>query len=167
MLAIFGYQLLSSAVSQLLDYIVWERAAARYPDSLGLTRFMGFFGVVINVVTIVFVGVFAGRLLTRFGVGVGLWANPAGVLMVLIIAAVAGSVGRVAGRRLLRSGLRRTGGRHRADRRDDPHRDLSDIPGAAGRVAAARADDDRRGRGTAGARLRRRAAADLSCLSLR
>ena len=96
-LAIFGYQLLSSAVSQLLDYIVWERAAARYPDSLELTRFMGFFGVVINVVTIVFVGVFAGRLLTRFGVGVGLWANPAGVLLLLSIAAVAGSVGSVAG----------------------------------------------------------------------
>ena len=86
-----------SAVSQLLDYIVWERAAAHYPDPVGLTRFMGLFGVIINVVTIVFVAVFAGRLLTRFGVGVGLWANPAGLLAVLIVAVVAGSVGGLAG----------------------------------------------------------------------
>ena len=97
MLTLFGYQLLSSAVSQLLDYIVWERAAAHYPDPVGLTRFMGVFGVVINVVTIVFVAGFAGRLLTRFGVGAGLWANPAGVLAVLILAVVAGSVGGLAG----------------------------------------------------------------------
>ena len=96
-LTLFGYQLLSSAVSQLLDYIVWERAAARYPDPVGLTRFMGLFGVIINIVTIVFVAVFAGRLLTRFGVGAGLWANPAGLLAVLIVAVVAGSVGGLAG----------------------------------------------------------------------
>ncbi len=96
-LTLFGYQLLSAAVSQLLDYIVWERAAAHYPDPLGLTRFMGLFGVLINVVTIVFVAGFAGRLLTRFGVGVGLWANPAGVLVALMVAVVAGSVGGLAG----------------------------------------------------------------------
>ena len=96
-LTLFGYQLSSAAVSQLLDYIVWERAAAHFPDPLGLTRFMGLFGVVINVVTIVFVAGFAGRLLTRFGVGVGLWANPAGVLVLLVVAVVAGSVGGLAG----------------------------------------------------------------------
>ena len=41
---IFGYQLLSAAVTQLLDYLVWERAAARYPDPTDLARFLGAFG---------------------------------------------------------------------------------------------------------------------------
>ncbi len=80
---IFAYQVLSAAVTQLLDYMVWERAAARYPDPSDLAQFQGVFGAVINIVSVAFVVVLAGWLLTRFGIGLGLIANPLGVLVVL------------------------------------------------------------------------------------
>ena len=89
---VFGYQVLSAVVTQLLDYMVWERAADRYPDPSDLARFLGLFGAVINVVSIVFVALLAGRLLTRYGVRFGLAANPAGVLLLLLISAATGYV---------------------------------------------------------------------------
>ena len=89
-LVIFGYQVLSAAVTQLLDFMVWERAAARYPDPSDLARFQGVFGAVINIVSVVFVFAVAGWLLTRFGIGVGLLANPVGVLVLLVVTAVTG-----------------------------------------------------------------------------
>ncbi len=87
---IFGYQLLSAAVTQLLDYMVWERAAARFPDAGDLARFQGLFGAVINVTSVVFVVVVAGWFLTRFGIGWGLAANPLGILAILVATVVAG-----------------------------------------------------------------------------
>ena len=92
-LLIFGYQLLSAAVTQLLDYIVWERAAARYPDPSELAQFLGVFGAIINVVSIAFVTLFAGWLLKRYGVGLGLAANPAGVLALVAVSLVIGYAG--------------------------------------------------------------------------
>lgn len=93
---IFGYQLLSAAVTQLLDFMVWERAADRYPDPSDLARFLGIFGAVINIVSVAFVALLAGRLLTRYGIRLGLAANPAGVLVLLITSAIAGYVGGAA-----------------------------------------------------------------------
>jgi hypothetical protein len=90
---IFGYQLLSAAVTQLLDFMVWERAADRYPDPSDLARFLGLFGAVINIVSVAFVALLAGRLLTRYGIRFGLAANPAGVLALLVVSAVAGYAG--------------------------------------------------------------------------
>ncbi|UUZ61350.1 hypothetical protein [Nocardioides sp. B-3] len=81
---ILGYRVLSAAVTQLLDYMVWERAAARYPDPDSLAQFLGLFGAVINVVSVLFVAVAAGWLLSRFGIGFGLAANPLGVLVLLV-----------------------------------------------------------------------------------
>lgn len=95
--AVFGYQVLSATVTQLLDYMVWERAAARYPDASDLARFQGIFGAVINVSALVFVVFFAGRLLTRIGVGASLAANPLGVLVVLALSVLTGFQGGVAG----------------------------------------------------------------------
>lgn len=95
--AVFGYQVLSATVTQLLDYMVWERAAARYPDASDLARFQGIFGAVINVSALVFVVFFAGRLLTRIGVGASLAANPLGVLVVLGVSVLTGFQGGVAG----------------------------------------------------------------------
>jgi hypothetical protein len=87
-LVIFGYQVLSAAVTQLLDFLVWERASARYPDPSDLARFQGLFGALINFAAIVFVVLLAGRLLTRWGVGLGLAANPG----VVVLAVAAGTV---------------------------------------------------------------------------
>ena len=94
---IFGYQVLSAAVTQLLDFMVWERAAARYPDPSDLARFQGVFGAILNVSSVVFVFVFAGWILTRFGIGVGLVANPLAVLVLLCFTSATGvSVGPAA-----------------------------------------------------------------------
>ncbi len=87
---IFGYQVLSAAVTQLLDFMVWERAAVRYPDASDLARFQGVFGAVINVTSVAFVVLLAGWLLTRFGIGLGLAANPLGVLVLLAATTVVG-----------------------------------------------------------------------------
>ncbi len=87
---IFAYQLLSAAVTQLLDYLVWERAAVRYPDPSDLARFQGIFGAVLNVASVAFVVVVAGWLLTRYGIGLGLLANPVGVLVLLVATSLAG-----------------------------------------------------------------------------
>jgi HEAT repeat protein len=96
-LAIFGYQVLSAGVTQLLDYIVWERAAARYPDTGDLAHFQGLYGASINIVAIAFVVLLAGRLLGRFGVGLGLAANPAGVVVLLVLGNLIGWSAGVAG----------------------------------------------------------------------
>ena len=87
---IFGYQVLSAAVTQLLDFMVWERAAARYPDPSDLARFQGVFAAIINVSSIVFIFVFAGWILTRFGIGVGLALNPVVVFALLCVTSVTG-----------------------------------------------------------------------------
>ncbi len=94
---IFGYQVLSAAVTFLLDYMVWERAAARYPDPSDLARFQGIFGAILNVSSVAFTFIFAGWILTRFGIGVGLAANPVAVLVLLCVTSVTGvSVGPAA-----------------------------------------------------------------------
>ena len=87
---ILGYQLLSAAVTQLLDFMVWERAAERYPDPSSLAQFQGLFGAVINVVSVLFVVTLGGWFLTRYGVGFGLAANPVGVLVLLGATTVVG-----------------------------------------------------------------------------
>lgn len=87
---VLAYQVLSAAVTQLLDFMVWERAAARFPDASSLAQFQGLFGAVINVVSVVFVMLVAGWLLSRFGIGVGLAANPLGVLVLLAVTLVVG-----------------------------------------------------------------------------
>jgi len=93
----FGYQLLSAAVTQLLDYLVWERASVRYPDAHDLATFLGVYGAVINVVSIAFVALLAGRLMGRFGVRVGLALNPVVVVALLVPALVVGATVGVAG----------------------------------------------------------------------
>jgi hypothetical protein len=96
-LAIFAYQVLSAAVTQLLDYIVWERAAARYGDAGDLAHFQGLYGAAINIVAIAFVVLLAGRLLSRFGVGLGLAANPGVVVVLLAVGNLVGWSAGVAG----------------------------------------------------------------------
>lgn len=90
-LHLLGYQVISAGVTQLLDYIVWERAAAYYPDPHSLARFMGAYGAVINIVSVLFVVLLAGRLLSRRGVGFGLAANPAGVLVISAVVVAVGA----------------------------------------------------------------------------
>jgi len=96
-LTVFGYQVLSAGVTQLLDYMVWERAAARYPDPTDLAQFQGIYGAVINIVSVLFIIVIAGRMVTHLGVGASLAANPLGVLAVLGFTVVLGYGGGFVG----------------------------------------------------------------------
>ena len=89
----FGYQLLAAAITQLLDYIVWERAAFHFPDPSDLARFQGLYGTALNIVALVFVFLVAGRLLVRYGERGGLAANPLGVVVLLVVGTVVGIVG--------------------------------------------------------------------------
>lgn len=85
---VLAYQLLSGSVTQLLDYMVWDRAAAAFPDPQSLARFQGFYGAALNIVSIAFVFLVASWLLRRYGVRVGLAANP-GLVVLAAVALVA------------------------------------------------------------------------------
>ncbi|WP_193315198.1 MFS transporter [Nostocoides sp. F2B08] len=87
-LGVLGYQILSGSVTQLLDYMVWERAVAAFPEPEPLARFQGFYGAVLNITSILFVFLVASWLLRRYGVRVGLAANPA-LIVVACVALVA------------------------------------------------------------------------------
>jgi len=79
------YQMLSAMVSQLLDFMLFDQAAARYTDSLGLAQFLGNFTIAVNLSDILFLALFAGLLLSRFGLKFGMAANPIADLVVLVI----------------------------------------------------------------------------------
>jgi hypothetical protein len=90
------YQIASAAATQLLDFMVWERASVRYPKSTDLAAFMGIFGAVLNIVSIAFVVTLAGRLLRRYGVAFGLAANPGIVIAVVAAGLITGVAGGTA-----------------------------------------------------------------------
>ena len=91
-LLVLGYSMASAAATQLLYFIVWDQAAARYPDATHLAAFLGAFGAIMNTISIAFVVLLAGRLLRRFGVRLGLVANPVAVLAVTTVSIVTGAV---------------------------------------------------------------------------
>ena len=77
---IVAFQMLSAVESQWLDYLVYERATARYDDTQELARFISRFTAIAYGADIVFLLVIAGLLLRRFGLRYGLTANPGFVL---------------------------------------------------------------------------------------
>lgn len=84
-LLIVLYQMLSAMVSQLLDFMLFDQAAARYSDSLGLAAFLGNYTVALNLTDILFLALFAGLLLSRYGLRFGMLANPAVDLVLLLV----------------------------------------------------------------------------------
>jgi hypothetical protein len=88
---IFSYQVLSAVGSQLADFLVFDRAAARYGDGEELARFIARYTALMNIVSITFLALVAGVLLRRFGLRLGLLANP-GVLTIFTVAMVVASV---------------------------------------------------------------------------
>ena len=95
MALIIAYQVLSALGSQLADYLVFDRATAQYPDSADLARFLAGYTAVMNVVSIAFLFAVAGPLLRRFGLRLGITANPLVVTVFAIgmIAVLASSGG--------------------------------------------------------------------------
>ena len=120
MALILAYQVLSALGSQLADFLVYDRAGAQFPDPADLARFLAGYTAVMNIASIAFLFLVAGPLLRRFGLRLGIAANPV-VLTVFAVASWSSS-GRER-RHVDRAAGDRVGGpdrRHRADRRHDP-----------------------------------------------
>jgi hypothetical protein len=73
---ILAYQVLSALGSQLADFLVYDRATAQYPDPVDLTQYLAAYTAVMNAVSIGFLFALAGPLLRRFGLRLGIAANP-------------------------------------------------------------------------------------------
>jgi hypothetical protein len=92
--AVFAYQILSAMGTQLIEYLVYDRAAARYSGPHKLAEFMGEFTAVLNLTDLLVLVLLAGLLMSRFGLRFGLGANP---LMVTGLVAVAIVVALISG----------------------------------------------------------------------
>ena len=82
------YQVLSAVGSQLADYLVFDRATAQYPDAADLAGYLAGYTAVMNVVSIAFLFLVAGPLLRRYGLRMGIAANPL-VLTAFAVAMIA------------------------------------------------------------------------------
>jgi HEAT repeat protein len=89
-LLIFFYQMLAAMVGQLLDFVVYDRAAVRFTDSQAFARFFGNFTVAINLTDVLFVVLLAGLFLGLFGLRYGLSVRPVVNGLLLAVGVVAG-----------------------------------------------------------------------------
>jgi len=89
------YQILSAMGSQVVDFLLFDRAATQYSGD-ELTRFLSAYTAVLNLVDILFLALLAGPLMRRFGLRVGLVFNPAVVAVVLAVMAVVATGGSAA-----------------------------------------------------------------------
>ncbi len=86
-LLLLAYQVLSAMGSQVVDFLLFDRAAARY-EADELTRFLATYTAALNLVDILFLALLAGPLLRRFGLRLGLVLNPAVVVALLAVMTV-------------------------------------------------------------------------------
>lgn len=87
-----GYQMLSQLGTQLVEFLMFERAGARYSGSDELGRFVARLLSGVNFVDLIFLLFVAGFLLRRFGLRIGLILNPA-VVTLFMVGVVAGGFG--------------------------------------------------------------------------
>lgn len=86
-LLLLVYQVLSAMGSQVIDFLLFDRASAHYSAD-DLTRFLSTYTAALNLVDILFLALLAGPLMRRFGLRLGLALNPAVVAGVLAVMAV-------------------------------------------------------------------------------
>ena len=86
-LLLLTYQVLSAMGSQVVDFLLFDRAAAHYSAD-DLTRFLSTYTAALNLVDILFLALLAGPLMRRFGLRLGLVMNPAVVAAVLAVMTV-------------------------------------------------------------------------------
>ena len=86
-LLLLTYQVLSAMGSQVVDFLLFDRAAAHYSAD-DLTRFLSTYTAALNLVDILFLALLAGPLMRRFGLRLGLVLNPAVVAAVLAVMTV-------------------------------------------------------------------------------
>ncbi len=73
---LLAYQVLSALGNQLAEFLVFDRASALYPTAEELGRFVAGYTALMNAIAIAFLFLFAGPLLRRFGLRIGIGANP-------------------------------------------------------------------------------------------
>lgn len=83
-LLLLAYQVLSAAGSWVLDFLLFDRASARYSGD-DLTEFLAAYTALLNLVDILFLALLAGPLMRRFGLRLGLVLNPAVVAAILAV----------------------------------------------------------------------------------
>jgi hypothetical protein len=81
------YQVLSAMGSQVVDFLLFDRAAAQYGGD-ELTRFLSAYTAALNLADILFLALVAGPLMRRFGLRLGLVLNPAVVTAVLALMSI-------------------------------------------------------------------------------
>jgi hypothetical protein len=86
--SVFAYQVLSSMGTQLVEYMVYDRAAVRYSGKQALAGFVGDYSAVLNLADLVVLVAVGGVLMTRYGLRYGLGANPVIVSLLVAVAAI-------------------------------------------------------------------------------
>lgn len=94
---LFGMVTLSIFAYYYLDYAFLELVAIQYPDEAALTQFLGLFYAAANVVNVLFKSLLSGRLITRFGMSLGLLFLPvmvtAGIVVSVLVDFITQDVG--------------------------------------------------------------------------
>ena len=97
-LLVFMFQLVTSAASLLVQYIVYSEAQQFFPAQAELSQFIGLVKAGTTALSFLFLVLIAGRLLVRFGLPLGIAGSPIGVGLVLVAALVAGTIEDGSGR---------------------------------------------------------------------
>jgi len=84
-LLLMAYQVLSAAGTYMAEYILFDRAAARFATADSLAQFLSRFTIALNAVSLAFLALLAVPLLRRFGLRLGIVANPAVVLVFVVL----------------------------------------------------------------------------------
>lgn len=96
-LLVFGFQVIASMTSLLVQYIVYSQAQRFFPTQADMSQFIGLVKAGTTAVSFIFLIFAAGRLLIRFGMPIGLAGSPIGVAAMLAAALVAGMIERTPG----------------------------------------------------------------------
>ena len=94
---IFAYQMLSAVGTQMVLFLFFTKAQQQYPVAEDLGRFLGWYQGAMNLLSIGALVFLAGRLFRRFGLRLGLAANPTVVLLLLMAMLVQGGLVGVEG----------------------------------------------------------------------
>lgn len=84
--SVFAYQVLSAMGTQLVDFLVYDRAVARYSGTEELTTFMGSFTAILNLTALIVLVLFGSMIMARYGLRFGVGANPLVVTGLVVMA---------------------------------------------------------------------------------
>ena len=83
-LLVFSYQLVAYTITLLVQYLFYSEARNFFSDVERMSGFIGLARAAITALSFIFLTFFAGKLLLKFGMPLGLGGSPAGVALLLI-----------------------------------------------------------------------------------